>query len=727
MIQKRTVRVDGMSCSACSAMIEKSVRTLDGVDDCYANFSNGRVNVSYDDDKTGREDIHDRIRKAGYTVVLKDTESADESVRLRMSLILCIMFSIPVIVIAMGPMFGLTVIEDGLTSAMVQMVLSAAVMVSGRRFFLKGIPALIERSPTMDTLVALGSGTAFVYSLFLTYLIYVGETHHLYYESAVMIITLVSVGKYLESSSKKRTNDAVNGLKRLVPDVAKVLVDGVEVERPSSELVVGDILVIRPGERIPADSVVIEGHTNVDESMLTGESVPVSKDVDDQVYGGTVNSNGSIKAKVSAVGGDSVLSRIIDMIEETQSTKAPVARLADRVAAVFVPVAIGIAILSGVLWYVSGEDVSFAMTTAISVLVISCPCAMGLATPLAITVGTGKAAEYGILYKDAAALERAGRVDSVILDKTGTITEGRPTVNMYYPQDDEVISLAASAEYMSEHPLAKAILDIAEEKGIDLKDISGFESVTGSGIRCTIDGHTVTVSNGRLAGTTDGRIEDEALRMASEGCTVVYVSKDGATIGVIGISDRIRAESKAAVKALKSLDVDVMMVTGDNAVTARTVAGKVGITDVIDSALPEDKVTAIKRLQARERDVAMAGDGINDAPALIQSDLGMAVGSGTDIAMDSADVVLMNDDITNIPTAIEIGRSTLRNIKENLFWAFCYNVVCIPIAAGVPHIFGMSMVHEMPMIAAAAMSCSSLCVVMNALRLKRFRPSSVND
>ncbi len=723
MIQRKVVRVDGMSCAACSARIEKSLNSLDGVDECNANFSNGRVSVSYDDEKTDLDSVHDRIRKAGYTVVLKESETNDDSKRLRISLILCIIFTIPVIVLAMGPMFGLTIVEDIFTSAMIQLVLSTLVVIAGRRFFIRGIPALIARSPTMDTLVALGSGTAFVYSVCLTYLIYQGEMHHLYFESAVMIITLVSVGKYLESSSKKRTNDAVNGLKALVPDVANVIVDGKEIQKRSEDLNIGDVLIIRPGERIPADARITEGSTNVDESMLTGESIPVSKNVGDDIYGGTVNSNGSITAEVTAVGEDSVLSRIVNMIEETQSTKAPVARMADRVAAVFVPVVISIAIVAALAWFIAGEEISFAMTVAISVLVISCPCAMGLATPLAITVGTGEAAEYGILYKDAAALERAGRVDSIILDKTGTVTEGRPSVSRFYPDDDNVLTLAASAEYRSEHPLARAILEAAESRRLALKEATDFHSETGSGIRCTIEGKDVTVSNSRMAGAMSDEMSSQSEAMASEGCTVVFLTVDGKVEGVIGISDRIRDDSTAAVKAMKAAGAEVMMVTGDNETTAKAVADKVGIDNVIHSALPEDKVMTVKRLQAKERDVAMVGDGINDAPALIQSDLGIAVGSGTDIAMDSADVVLMNDSIRNVSTSIEIGRATLKNIKENLFWAFCYNVICIPIAAGLPHLFGASLMHEMPMIAAAAMSMSSLCVVFNALRLRRFKPS----
>ena len=527
-----------------------------------------------------------------------------------------------------------------------------------------------------------------------------------------MIISLVSVGKYLESRSKERTNDAVNGLRRLAPSTANVIVDGKEVTKPVSELAIGDVLIIRPGERVPTDSTIISGNGSLDESMLTGESMFVDKTTGDQIFGGTTNTNGSIKAEVSALGDDTVLSKIIMTIEETQSTKAPIARLADRVARVFVPAVISIAIISAAIWLLAGNDIAFAMTVAISVLVISCPCAMGLATPMAITVGTGKAAECGILFKDAAALERAGRIDTVIFDKTGTITEGRPVVSAYYPSDD-AIRFAAIAEYGSEHPIAHAVIDKARSLGISIQDNSEFISSIGSGVRCISEGQTIIVGNSRMM-ESEGIVmqySDEARMMESDGCTVIYVAIDGRMIGIIGISDNIREASIDAISKLKELDISVGMVTGDAE----------GITNVTFGALPDDKVMAVKRLQATGKDVAMAGDGINDAPALIQSDLGIAVASGTDIAMDSADAVLMNDDIGNVVTTIRIGRATLKNIKENLFWALCYNVVCIPIAAGLPYVFGMSLMHQMPMFSAAAMSMSSLCVVANALRLKRFR------
>ncbi len=720
MSERIVIRVGGMSCAACSARIEKALSKLDGVSEPNANFTAGKVSLSYDPEVVDRKRIEDTIASAGYTIIKKDAPVDDRSGSILLSLIVCVIFSIPVVILSMGSMFGLDV--DDKVSAITQLILTIPVIVAGRRFFLRGIPALLARSPTMDTLVALGSGAAFLYSLYLTVEIFDGGMAHLYYESAVMIITLVSVGKYLESRSRERTNDAVNGLRKLVPSTANVIVDGKEVTKAVSELVIGDILIIRPGERVPTDSTIMSGNGSLDESMLTGESLPVDKTVGDQVFGGTINTNGSIRAEVSALGDDTVLSKIITTIEETQSTKAPIARLADRVARVFVPAVITIAIVAAASWLLVGKDVAFAMTILISVLVISCPCAMGLATPMAITVGTGKAAEYGILFRDAAALERAGRVDTVVFDKTGTITEGRPVVSHYHP-DEDVLRIAAIAEYGSEHPIARAVMEKASSLNISVPSNTDFISSIGSGVSCMSDGHRIVVGNSRMM-ASEGivmRYEDDAKDMESDGCTVIHVAMDGEMVGVVGISDSIRKDSADAVSALRDLGISVGMVTGDAEPAAMAVASKVGITDVTFGALPDDKVRAVKRLQASGKDVAMAGDGINDAPALIQSDLGIAVASGTDIAMDSADAVLMNDGIGNIATTIRIGRATLKNVKENLFWAFCYNVVCIPIAAGLPYVFGMSIMHQMPMISAAAMSMSSLCVVANALRLKGFK------
>ena len=727
-IVKEVIRVDGMSCAACSARIEKALRKDPGIRESYANFSNNTVSVTYDDEVTDRSKISVLIIGAGYEVIEEGKEREDRSSAVLRSLIVSIVFAIPVVVMAMGPMLGLDLgIEDKI-SAVLQLVLSIPVIIAGRRFFLKGIPALIARSPTMDTLVAMGSGTAFIYSVVLTVLILTDNgSGHLYFESAVMIIALVSVGKFFESRSKERTKDAVNGLKDLAPKEARVVRNGVETMVPISELVVGDTIQVRPGERIFADAEIIEGSTSVDESMLTGESMPVSKSAGDTIYGGTVNVNGTVTASVIATGDDSALSRIIKMIEEAQSTKAPIAKMADRVAAKFVPAVILISIIAAVIWLIAGKDIAFALTVMISVLVISCPCALGLATPLAITVGTGKGAEYGILYKDASSLERAGRVDSVILDKTGTVTEGRPSVTAVFPNEnrEDLLKIAATVEQRSEHPLGTAIMTYCSSEGISAMDADDYQFETGTGVSCVSSGRKLSVGNASSV-QDSSQFSEKAEEYSKEGATVVYVSEDDKCIGIIAISDRIRDDSPSAVASLVSMGLDVRMVTGDNQITAEAVASKVGIPNVISGAKPEDKIKAVKVLQASNHDVAMVGDGINDAPALTQSDLGMAVGSGTDIAMDSSDVVLMNDDIRCVPAAIEIGRATLKNIKENLFLAFVYNAVCIPIAAGLPYVFGVSLIHEMPMIAAAAMSLSSISVVTNALRLKGFRPKSIH-
>ena len=724
---KTVIKVDGMSCAACSARIEKALKKDPGIKESYANFSNNTVSVTYDDEATDLEGISRLIEGAGYEVIREGEEPVDRSSAVLRSLLVSIAFAIPVVFLAMGPMFGLDLGIDGKTSAILQLVLSVPVIIAGRRFFLKGIPALISRSPTMDTLVALGSGTAFVYSTILAILIVTDNgSGHLYFESAVMIIALVSVGKFFESRSKERTKDAVNGLKNLAPKEARVIRDGSEVMVPIAELVLGDVIQVRPGEMIFADAKIVTGDTSVDESMLTGESMPAHKTVGDSIYGGTVNVNGTVTAEVSAIGDDSVLSRIIGMIEDAQSTKAPVARMADRVAAKFVPAVIVIALAAMAIWLIAGKDIAFALTVMISVLVISCPCALGLATPLAITVGTGKGAEYGILYKDASSLEYSGRVDTVILDKTGTVTEGSPVVTAIHPEEssNDILSAACTAEQRSEHPIGKAIMSYCSDNGIVPGQSDDFVFETGSGISCMYNGSKITVGNG---GSLDvSAFSDRALELSRTGATVIYVSVDDRAIGLIAVSDRIKPESASAVSSLLEMDIGVKMVTGDNQITASAVASEVGIDDVISGAKPEDKVMAVKKLQATEHNVAMAGDGINDAPALTQADIGMAIGSGTDIAMDSSDVVLMNDDIRSIPAAIEIGRATLRNIKENLFFAFCYNAVCIPIAAGLPYLFGVSLIHEMPMIAAAAMSMSSISVVTNALRLRRFRPRSIS-
>ncbi len=731
--ERINLRTDGMTCAACSSAIEKALEKLDGVEEANANFSNNVVSVLYDPSKVGRDQIAAAIKKAGYDVLDDDPDALAEkeranAVRTKKELIVEIVFTIPLSILAMGPMFGLNIpFSDDPIYAILQLALCIPVLIAGRRFYTKGYPALATGAPTMDTLVALGTTAAVIYSLYATVQIFSGDHHSMHslvYDSAAMIITLVSVGKYIESRSKVRTNDAVRGLIDLAPPTANVIRDGKETTIPAGEILLGDIVVIRPGERIPADGTVTEGSSSVDESMLTGESMPVARGIGDQVYGGTVNLNGSLKMVSEKVGKDTALFKIVRMIQDAQGTKAPVARVADRVAAVFVPVVMAIAVASCLIWLLAGKGLEFSIVVLISVLVIACPCALGLATPLAVTVGTGKAAEYGVLFKNASALERSGKITFMILDKTGTLTEGRPSVTGVVSKipEAEFIRYAASAESLSEHPLAKAIVSYAEGQGIQISEPSDFTSDPGGGVRCRVDGKEVAVGNEKFLGVEP---DEDVPDTSADGRTVVFVAVDGKLAGSIAISDPIRGSAAKGISTLKEMGITPMMVTGDSEGTAKAVGGAAGISEIHARALPEDKLNIIKDLQVKGENVAMAGDGINDAPALMQADVGIAIGSGTDIAIGAADVVIMNDDVRSVSAAVEIGRATLRNVKQNLFFAFCYNAVCIPIAAGLPYILGAGMLPEMPMLAAAAMSLSSISVVTNALRLKRFEPSSV--
>ncbi|MDR3206373.1 MAG: heavy metal translocating P-type ATPase [Candidatus Methanoplasma sp.] len=731
--ERLNLKTDGMSCAACSARIEKALSKVPGVSEANANFSNSIVSVLYDPSATGREQIAAAIKGAGYEVIEDDPDAIAERERasarsLARSLAVSVIFSVPLAIFAMGPMIGLNVPfrEDSAVYAAIQLILCIPVLLAGRRFYVRGYPALIARSPTMDTLIALGTTAAVAYSLYSTFLVFGGDhhaIHSLYYDSAAIILTLVSAGKLLESRSKVRTNDAVRSLVSLAPKTACVVRDGREAVIPADELAVGDIAIVRPGESIPADGRVIDGSSSVDESMLTGESMPVRRIAGDEVFGGTANMNGLLKISVEKVGGDTVLFQIVRMVMDAQGTKAPVARAADRTAAVFVPAVMLIAFAAGILWYVFDGDVQFSIVAMISVLVISCPCALGLATPLAVTVGTGKAAEYGILFKSAAALERAGRITTVVLDKTGTITEGRPGVTGASAEiTDAVLSLAASAEYGSEHPLAKAVLSYAEERGITLKEVSEFTSEAGGGVRCIIGSDDVMVGSRRFLESSGIAIPPAE----DDGRTQIFVAVTGEYAGMFSISDPVRPSAASAVASLERMRIKTMMVTGDSEGTARAIAAEVGIDEVRAHSLPRDKLNILISLQTDGENVLMAGDGINDSPALMQADLGIAVGSGTDIAIGSADAVLMNDDVRSIPAAVEIGRASLRNIRQNLFLAFVYNIVCIPIAAGLPHLAGID-VPEMPVIAAAAMSLSSVSVVSNALRLRSFRPKSIES
>ena len=734
-MRSRVFRIGGMSCAACSSRIEGAIGEIDGVQSVVANFGNNTATVTYDDSKVTEEMIAKAVTGAGYQMISDDREEAErqelEALRIqKRDLIIGILFAIPLSIIAMGPMFGLDMPWDKRTDCIIQLLLFLPIMYSGRRFYKKGIPALMTKSPTMDSLVAISTLASLLMGLYYTIVAFTsGHVHTmLSFDSAGMIIALVSIGKYMEARSKHNTNDSLRKLFTLAPNKATIIVDGKEYEVESSTLVEGDIVLVRPGESIPADGTVIEGDSAVNESMLTGESIPVSKSAGSTVYGATVNGNGSMKVRIEKTGEDTVLYQIARMIEMAQGTKAPVARMADRVAAKFVPTVIIISVLAFAAWFVAGAvtgneeyDLEFCLTIMISVLVISCPCALGLATPLAIVVGTGNGSRHGILFKTASSIEAAAHIDTVILDKTGTITKGHPTItDIVTDMDkDEFISIVASAETDSEHPLAEAVVKYAKERGLELPQHKDFTAVTGQGIRCNVDGRDVLVGNRALMDENGIAFDD---------LPGIMVAIDGTPAGSLVVSDPIRDESPAAIRSLKGLGIDVKMVTGDRRETAETIASQAGIDDIVSETRPQDKLDIVKKLQVRQKHVAMTGDGINDAPALTQSDVGLAVGSGTDIAIESADIVLMNDDLRTVPAALEIGRATLRNIKQNLFFALGYNAVCIPIAAGLPVLFGYTdLVMVMPMLAAAAMSLSSISVVSNALRMRGFRPDSLSE
>jgi len=580
----------------------------------------------------------------------------------------------------------------------------------------------------MDSLIAIGTGAAFVYGIYSTAKIAGGDLEFLeglYFESAGVIITLILLGRYLEAVSKGKTSEAIKKLMGLAPKNATVVHEGKEIVIPVEEVEVGDILLVKPGEKIPVDGEVVEGRTSVDESMLTGESIPVEKTVGSFVTGASINKNGMIKFKATRVGKDTALARIIKLVEDAQASKAPIAKLADIISGYFVPVVIIIAVIAAAAWALSGMSAVFSLTIFVSVMVIACPCALGLATPTAIMVGTGKGAEYGILIKSGEALETAHRIDTVVLDKTGTITEGKPVVTDIIPtngfSEEELLKIAASAEKASEHPLGEAIVNMAEEKGLDFYNIESFSAIPGYGIEVNINGKNIILGNKKLMERTniEVNLQKESDNLAREGKTPMFVASGGKLAGIIAVADVIKKESRKAVEALRNMGIEIVMITGDNRMTAEAVARQAGIDRVLSEVLPQDKATEVKKLQEKGKKVAMVGDGINDAPALAQADIGIAIGSGTDVAMESADIVLMRSELSGVPEAIRLSKRTIKNIKQNLFWAFAYNTAGIPIAAGVLHLFGGPLLN--PMIAAGAMSLSSVSVLTNALRLRRFK------
>ncbi|NLU51742.1 MAG: copper-translocating P-type ATPase [Clostridiaceae bacterium] len=742
-----TIPVGGMTCAACAARVEKALGKTEGVLKATVNFATEKAVVEYDPSKIRVSGIKQVIEKAGYKALSIEKSTVDEDklrkereIRiLRIKFIVSAIFAVPLLYLAMGPMISwlslpvpmfLDPMQNPMNFAVTQLILVTPIVIAGYKFYTVGFKALIKRSPNMDSLIAIGTSAAIIYSLYSIYQISTGNMHAvegLYFETAGVIITLILLGKTLEAISKGKTSEAIKKLMGLAPKTAVVIQDGKEIEIPIEEVEPGDIILVRPGEKIPVDGEVIEGHTAIDESMLTGESIPVDKKAGDKVYAASINKNGMIKFKATKVGEETALAQIIRLVEEAQGSKAPIAQLADVVSGYFVPVVVAIAILAFAAWLIAGESLVFALTVFISVLVIACPCALGLATPTAIMVGTGKGAEYGILIKGGEALETTHKVDIIVFDKTGTITEGKPEVTDIITSPDvtreRLLQIAASAEKGSEHPLGEAIVKKAENEGIQVLKADKFEAIPGHGIEVNIDGVNVLIGNRKLMdsrGISLNNLEEQSNRLASEGKTPMYVAMNNTISGIIAVADVVKENSAKAIKTLQSMGIEVAMITGDNRRTAEAIARQVGIDRVLAEVLPQDKSNEVKKLQAEGKKVCMVGDGINDAPALVQADVGIAIGSGTDVAMESADIVLMRSDLMDVPTAIQLSKSTIRNIKQNLFWAFGYNTAGIPIAAGLLHIFGGPLLN--PMFAAAAMSLSSVSVLTNALRLKRFKP-----
>ncbi|WP_277668464.1 heavy metal translocating P-type ATPase [Caproiciproducens galactitolivorans] len=749
-------QVTGMTCSACSANVEKSVSKLEGVQKVNVNLLTNSMTVDYDPALTGDSAIIKAVEKAGYGVSVfhrgevqaqKDTRSnsVEEQYRsMKFRLLVSFAFLIPLLYLSMGHMLGFPLpdlvhgTENAFAFAFTQFLLTLPIVYVNRKYYQVGFKTLFHGAPNMDSLIAVGSSAALLYGVFALYAIGYGLGHHkmelvmqysmdLYFESAATILTLITLGKYLEARSKGKTSEAIAKLMNLAPKTATVLRGETEAEVPVEEVVVGDIVLVRPGQSIPVDGTVMEGNSAVDQSALTGESIPVEKQAGDKVVAATMNKSGFLKFRAEKVGNDTTLAQIIALVEDASASKAPIAKLADKISGVFVPVVIAIAVLSAAVWLFVGQSFPFALSIGISVLVISCPCALGLATPVAIMVGTGQGASNGILIKSAEALETAHMVKTIVLDKTGTITEGRPVVTDMVASkgvtEQELLTAAASIEKLSEHPLAEAIVEKAEEMGIHPQPVQNFNALSGLGITAEINGEPYFAGN--LAYMNRMEVDVSSLgeqgdAFAESGKTPLYFAKSKKPMGIIAVADVVKPTSEQAIRQLKSMGLDVVMLTGDNQKTAESIRKQLAIDRVVAEVLPQDKESEIRKIQQSGRKVAMVGDGINDAPALARADIGIAIGAGTDIAMESADIVLMKNDLQDAVTAIQLSKAVIRNIKENLFWAFFYNSIGIPLAAGAFYsLFGWKL---NPMFAAAAMSLSSVCVVTNALRLKFFRP-----
>lgn len=750
---KQQFDVTGMSCAACSAHVEKAVCALPGVQEVQVNLLAGSMTTIYNEEQTDAAAIIKSVEDAGYgasvrgeTVQAKSTladKGQDEVRTMRRRIQISFVFLALLMYLSMGSMLGLPVpaffvgTQNAMTFAFTQFLLTLPIVIVNQKYYRNGWKTLWHRAPTMDALIAVGSGAALVYGVFALYQIGWGlghqdlarvhqYMHDLYFESAAMILTLVTLGKYFETRAKKKTGDAIAKLMDLRPKTAIILRDGVEISIPVEQVQVGDLVIVRPGQSIPVDGIITEGQSALDESALTGESIPVEKGIGDTVIAATLNKTGFLTFRASRVGEQTTLSQIIRLVEDASASKAPIAKLADRVAGVFVPIVLGIALLTTIIWLIAGQTFTFALSCGITVLVISCPCALGLATPVAIMVGTGVGAQNGVLFQSAEALELLHKVDAVVLDKTGTVTEGHPIVTdlrLIGHTEQHLLEIAYALEQPSEHPLAEAIVTYAQEHDVRHLPVSDFTAQIGKGITATVNGHCCIAGNAAIMEAQGIPISDGVTlgqQLAEQGKTPLYFAEDGVLIGVIGVADVVKSSSRAAVAQLKHLGIDVTLLTGDHHVTAQAICKQLDIPHVISEVLPHEKEREVRRLQEQGKTVAMVGDGINDAPALARADVGIAIGAGTDVAISSADVVLMKSDLMDAVNAIRLSRSVIRNIKENLFWAFFYNCIGIPLAAGV---FWIPFALKLnPMFGAAAMSLSSIFVVSNALRLKFFRP-----
>lgn len=747
-MESKTFAITGMTCASCVQTIEKATKKLNGVFESNVNLATEKMNIQYDASEVSVTDILDAVSGAGYEAHedIATAESVDEDQEQKQKAVkslwkrfwISALFTAPLLYIAMGHLVGAPLpgfIDPAISPegfVIIQLLLTFPVVYVNRSIYASGFKTLFRGHPNMDALIAIGTGAAFLYGIFAAIMIFSGNVSFaddLYFETAAVILTLITLGKYLETLTKGKTSEAIKKLMGLAPKTAMIIRNGQEVEISIDEVVVGDVIIVKPGEKMPVDGVVLEGNTAVDESMLTGESIPVEKSVGDTIIGASINKNGSIQYRATKVGKDTALAQIIKLVEDAQGSKAPIAKMVDVISGYFVPIVIGLAILGGLAWYISGQPLLFALTIFVTTLVIACPCALGLATPTSIMIGTGKGAENGILIKSGVALETTHKLQTIVFDKTGTITEGKPKVTdvvvTHGITEDELLMLAASAEKGSEHPLGEAIISGAEDKGLSLMQPKNFYAIPGHGIEVMVNDKNMLLGNRKLMDdrniSLDSLAETSDL-LANQGKTPMFIAINDKIAGIIAVADTVKETSLKAIQTLHEMGIEVAMITGDNKRTAEAIANQVGIDRVLSEVLPEDKATEVKKLQDEGRKVAMVGDGINDAPALAQADIGIAIGSGTDVAMESADIVLMRSDLMDVPTAVQLSKSTIRNIRQNLFWAFAYNTAGIPVAMGLLFLFGGPLMS--PIFAAAAMSFSSISVLLNALRLKRFKPST---